>query len=260
MKPLDRDENGWRVWGIPIGVDWWRAQDQGYTEALAKPIYVPDLEGPTAFAGMVAACVEQILEWQRGGVEIVGRKWVDVGGGNGHYSIALKILGASEASLMDVEPPSVWASPVLAAAGVDVILADGRTTGVPTADSACLLYNPGVGIIDVLEQNPSLTQVVWDDDLPPRWLREIGWSETLICQRESYFLLGEGGALPNQSGSVLIPESFYYIQGGVIQLPLPDDSFDEEFQLEWDEEQTSDDPPPTGTESIPSFTDDDIPF
>ena len=172
QEPLEQLGDIWKIWGIPVELEWWRQQSVETTCKLCSY----DKDHGVWFTACVTAALEQLRAWIQSGLEVKGRTWIDVGGGYGYYSVALKLLGAASVKLIDPIQPSKWTKPVCSAAGIKVITADGNKTAIQEADSALLLYVPGVGIHDVLLQHPHLTQMVTDDIwFMEKWFSEIGW-------------------------------------------------------------------------------------
>ncbi len=167
VEPLRRRGRTWDVWGIPVDIDWWRSKPPILVDSLCYRNEAWSSGGPSCLAAMIAAAlVEEVRSWETEGVQVAGRTWVDLGGSDGYYAVALKLCGARRAVLLDTSTPSEWAGPVLAAAGVSVIVGDANSTQADEVDSACLLYVPGITAAKTIGRYPALAQLVTNDEEP----------------------------------------------------------------------------------------------
>lgn len=216
--PLDKRKNSWMVWGIPISAGWWQSQPS----SLAHTLCLDEQNNGAWFAALVAAAFECLSSWSRSGLEIKGRTWVDVGGGYGHFSIALKLFDAENVTMIDPRKPNKWTLPVCKATGVQVITADGNKTVIQDSDSALLLNVPDVKLRKVFLNHPGLTQMVTDDTwFLERWLTEIGWQERLLTLQRPVFVLGDDCAVLNDHARQYTScESLLY--GLPVARPVPD--------------------------------------
>ena len=115
------------------------------------------------YAIQVAAALEEVESWMKAGVIVNDRQWADAGGGNGYYSVALRLAGAKNVTLLDSSQPCQSARPDLATAEVTVLIGDGGKVCMPQVDALALLYVPELEISDVFHLYPALTQVIVDN-------------------------------------------------------------------------------------------------
>ena len=237
QKPIEILDNNWRIWGVPVELDWWSQESIDTVRELC--LYNKD--HGVWFAARVAAALEQLRAWIRLGLKVKGRTWIDIGGGSGHYSVALKLLDAANVTLVDPILLNKWAEPVCNAVGVQAIKTDGNKISIQEADSALLLYVPDVVIREVFLQHPQLTQMVTDDIwFIEEWICKIGWQKRDITLRYPFFILGDDGATVNDHGKEYSSyESLLF--GSVITRPVPNFVFDEYFSHDGGDDDDSPD-------------------
>jgi len=179
--PLTEDGSGVRVWGVPISTEWWcdqwaNAEARYRLTSLCLGDESMARDGPGRFTGLAAAALEQVGRWESSGVLVRGRAWADVGGGDGYYALALRLCGASRVILLDPSPPSAWAAPVLASAGVNVLTTDARCFDYSEIDSIGFLYVPDVQVEELLQRSRRLEQLVTSEIDDADVVRET-WKE-----------------------------------------------------------------------------------
>lgn len=213
--PFAEINGGWAIWGIPTSIDWWKVQENEYIESLVKYRHNKEAGGSTCFATLVSAALEEVSIWIESGVKVKGRSWLDIGGGNGYYAIALKLLGAKHVKLIDVEAPSKYATPVLRSLNIESIVKDGRDIFSNDVDSIVLLYVPLLGIADVFANYPGIFQAVIDVDcFDERFLKISNWGRNSFFEKEKLFRLGCGGAVFESQGNGCL--DYNWINGNVI--------------------------------------------
>lgn len=192
-QPLVRVNNAVSVYGVPVATSWWRMLEPGAAQEMCQG----KCGGPAQFASMVAAALEELEQAVVGGLQIADRNWADVGGGRGHYAIALSILGARSVTLVEPRAPDEIARAVLEAAGVEVVSATAQDYRCETADSVLLLYVPDVGLSDLKRSTPNAGQLVVDAcrDIKRHRFFEAEWEVLPLHGRVPFFMLGEGGAV-----------------------------------------------------------------
>jgi hypothetical protein len=234
IVPWARDGRGWCVWGIPVDPQWW-ASEYGKNADRRKELeilaaYRDDLDGgPGCLAGLVASATEQVACWEDAHILVRGRSWADLGGGSGHYALALHLAGAAKVTLVDEFSPDAWSLPVLWAAGIDVVVGDAVSTPVADADAALLLY-VHANTLRVLMAHPSLRLVITDDLTASdrKLLTDAGWKVSTVRTANGAMFMGDGYAVPGLDHSADL-DSLWVCQGES-QLVLPE--FDEEFEGE----------------------------
>lgn len=161
--PLVIDGSSSLVWGRTIDPAWCcdRARTPEGYEAIKRLSAISGkayARSRSRFALEVAEAYAEVRSWERAGVPIRGTRWVDLGGSDGRYTVALKLCGATAVTLVDLYPPVIAAVPVLEAAGARVIVGDMRKIEPVDADATCFLHvmlpvasafgaAPGVGIV-----------------------------------------------------------------------------------------------------------------
>lgn len=148
-------------------------------------------------AGLVAGAIAEVAAWQKAGIVVPGRRWADIGGGRGYYALALKLAGATHATVLDERAPDPWAAPVLWDAEVEVIVGDATTVGVPGADAALLLYVE-TDPLAVLEANPDLRLLIVDhlDPHERQVIEASGWKVTSLTFPRGDLAMTEGQVVP----------------------------------------------------------------
>jgi hypothetical protein len=227
VMPWSRDDHGWRVWGLPVDPQWWgrdlakKPQRKKEMQALAEYRYAMQ-GGPGCLAAMVASASEHLTAWEKAGIPIAGRRWADIGGGSGHYALALRLAAATDVTLLDESAPGPWSLPVLWAAGIEVVVGDATFTEIPGADAALLLYVPGVGAQRVLRLNPDLRLLITNDLSP--FDREIiiegGWKISSVPFPRGLLGMGDGSAVPGYEHTR--DEDKLWVAHGESRLVLPD--------------------------------------
>jgi hypothetical protein len=181
-------------------------------EVRALASYRDDLDGgPGCLAALVTSAIEAVEAWQKAGLEVGGRRWADLGGGSGHYALALLLAGAAHVTLLDESAPGPWATPVLAAAGIDVVVGDASALGVPEADAALLLYT-SADPLEVLEAHPGLRLLV-ASDLDPEAnavLEKAGWKVSEMRVPMGCITMSDGCAVPGYEGPDLAAPLYVY--------------------------------------------------
>ena len=144
---------------------------------------------------------------------IRGRAWADAGVGDGYYALALRLRGASRVVLVDPAPPSPWAAPVLASAGIEVVTSDARSFDYASISGVCLLYVPGVCLDEVVQRATQLEQLVTNDidDAPTsrRACEQTGWRLCALNTSGAFFEIGEPSAVPGASSH----EELWFLSG-----------------------------------------------
>jgi len=195
-KPIENFCNYWKIWGIPSSLDWWQKQTALYANSLTQFDDKDECGGQSCFASLVVAAIEEVELWIKAGVNVTGRTWVDIGGSNGYYAIALKLLGAKCVTLLDVEPPCKWAIPVLDAVGVDCINGAGETKVFNNVNSIALLYVPDLKLCDVFQNYPDLTMAVVSSDMfNDDYAEIVKWRSCDQLDAKRHFTIGEGMAI-----------------------------------------------------------------
>lgn len=194
--PTETVSNGWKVWGIPTSIIWWKNQTTANVTKITSYNIEQECGGKSCFASLVAGAIEEVQSWIQAGVKVKDSRWVDVGGGDGYYSIALKLLGAKSVCLLDIEPPSKLATPVLEAVGVEVVEGDGGSVEFCDIDSIALLYVPDLELSNVFMNYPDLTMAVVSSDMFNDDFAEIaGWRSYDVTEGKRHFTIGEGNAV-----------------------------------------------------------------
>src|SRR5207249_7827897 len=188
-----------------------------------------------------AAALEQVGRWESSGVLVRGRAWADVGGGDGYYALALRLCGASRVILLDPSPPSAWAAPVLASAGVDVLTTDARCFDYSEIDSISFLYVPDVQVEELLQRSRRLEQLVTseidDADVVRETCKEHGWSLRRPATTGTFFTVGEPSAIPGASSS----EELWLLSGPAGAQPRSFPSRGESYEGDANEEAADSD-------------------
>lgn len=147
------------------------------------------------------------------------RAWVDIGGSNGYYAIALKLLGAKSVILLDIDLPCKWAVPVLNAVGVESLVGDGSKMPFSSIDSITLLYIESLELSNVFFNYPDLTQAVisggfWDEEFG-----EIAeWTIHNVSYQRKFFIIGDGSAIPAEI-ELTPDDEIYWVEGRKIADP-----------------------------------------
>ena len=194
MQAFQMSSDGPRIWDIPISLSWWRGRTEEQVATLCDYDYAT-AGGRSWFASMVAAAAENVEGWKMSGVAVSGRRWVDIGGNQGYYSVALKLAGAESVRLLDPIPPRDCSAPVLNEVGVQSTVADANAFSGQLEDSALLIYVPDVRMRNVLAAFPNLQQIILDDRSDADFLMHLGWSEVRLQLASHFFLLGEPQAI-----------------------------------------------------------------
>ena len=202
--PYKSESDGWYIWDIPVSTRWWRSLDPSEVSSLCQYPH-EGRDGKSYFAAMVAAAIEEVEHWQIHGLDVDGLRWLDIGGADGYYAIALKLCGAKCVILVDERTPSAWALPVLDKVGVEVVKEDGNLFSSDDAEACLLLHNPEVEFGAVLSNNPALRLVLNDgcettpdvERVTRDWLSEIGWKRDSLITPLSFLGLTEDGAFVN---------------------------------------------------------------
>lgn len=205
LVPWKNSPEGWCAWGIPIDPIWWQKEGKSSTSRLQElrklADYHPDLDaGPGCMAALIAAALAELREWELCGIPIAGKEWADLGGGNGYYSIALRLLGAKSVLLVDEDLPSPWAMPLLSANGVEVAQAD--ATDYPLAtENAALLLGVAQSVEFVTQFNQDLQTVICTplSVKEIKQLRRKQWEVDEIHPRMGYVAMSDCCAYPGYS-------------------------------------------------------------
>ena len=130
-----------------------------------------------------------------------------------HTSCTLGPCGASRVVLVDPAPPSPWAAPVLASAGIEVVTSDARSFDYASISGVCLLYVPGVCLDEVVHRATQLEQLVTNeiDDAPTsrRACEQTGWRLCVLNTSGAFFEIGEPSAVPGASSH----EELWFLSG-----------------------------------------------
>ena len=163
-----------RLFGLPLDPTWWLALDGRGREAARclfrrNPSFPRD-DDPNLFMGFVVGALDRVAAWKKRGLQ-VERPWVDLGGGAGYFALALRLLGAPSATVVDLVAPGPLVRSVLETAGVEFVEGDIARVRVPRATAGLGLYCSRC-VDAFLANNPALETLIaappaWGSLLPP---------------------------------------------------------------------------------------------
>jgi predicted Fe-Mo cluster-binding NifX family protein len=166
------------------------------------PVWRPD--DPAVLHGLVLGARSDIRSLARSGVQIAGRAWADLGGGEGYYAVALLLEGAARVVLVDEDSPRPLALALLEQAGVEVVVGDARSVRLTAVDALLALYSIDPG--RVLHSHRRIqTAVVAParDPWGPSALPAPRGFRTRVARWSTRLLMGEGAcALADCEGDV----------------------------------------------------------
>lgn len=140
---LRRIGERWTLFGLSLEPEEWLRASPAVQAELGA-LYVPPLwrpDDPAVLHGLVLGARSELRSLARLGVDVAGRAWADLGGGEGYYALALLLEGATRVVLVDEDSPRPLALALLDQVGVEVVVGDGRRARLTAVDALLALYS-----------------------------------------------------------------------------------------------------------------------